>query len=446
MKWIALLGLLALTPVLAALLRSNPRYLNHAGFVLGLLPFLIGKFNLGAAPITWPAWQGIAKGIEVTVIDALAVAILVAASGKARTPGLLKAAVGIYVLGLLVSTAVSPLKMASSFYVWQFAKSVLLFLAVARATATSQDFPVALLSGGILGLIINGIAAALDHLGGTMQSGGWFGHQNLLGMATHFVIYPAFALLLLGRYQKRALGALLAALLIAYAGGSRATIGLVGIGLVITVFVSMRYRMSSRKTTFAVAALVGFAIASPLAYSAIERRPDEVRASSNEERERMQEAASMLIAEHPLGVGANRYVVVANLEGYSARAGVAWNAANRGAPVHNTYYLVTGELGWLGLLGWLSMLAAMLWTCWSTMRRATDPIAGEIAAGATVTFLMVVIHMYFEWITMVMHIHYLAAITLGLVVGLRSRAVQPSRVITPSRTIAPMARTEPAHF
>ena len=61
-------------------------------------------------------------------------------------------------------------------------------------------------------------------------------------------------------------------------------------------------------------------------------------------------AAKMIIADHPLGVGPNQYLLVANIGGYSSRAGVAWNAANRSAPVHNSYYFITAELGFVGLI------------------------------------------------------------------------------------------------
>ena len=70
-----------------------------------------------------------------------------------------------------------------------------------------------------------------------------------------------------------------------------------------------------------------------------------------------------MIADHPLGVGANQYVIVANTGGYSARAGVPWNTDERAAPVHDAYYLVTAELGFLGLFG-LCRLASQFDPSW----------------------------------------------------------------------------------
>ena len=34
---------------------------------------------------------------------------------------------------------------------------------------------------------------------------------------------------------------------------------------------------------------------------------------------------------HPMGVGANQYVIVADSKGYSQNAGVIWNSLSRGA-------------------------------------------------------------------------------------------------------------------
>ena len=67
-------------------------------------------------------------------------------------------------------------------------------------------------------------------------------------------------------------------------------------------------------------------------------------------------AAKSMWRDHPMGVGANQYVVVANSEGYSARAGVIWNWASRSANVHNMYLLAAAETGWPGFLTFIALL------------------------------------------------------------------------------------------
>jgi O-antigen ligase len=166
--------------------------------------------------------------------------------------------------------------------------------------------------------------------------------------------------------------------------------------------------------------VLALAVAAPVLWSAVERRTDAERAGSNEMRAEMVDAAAMIISDHPMGVGPNRYVVVANTGGYAARAGIAWNPANREAPVHNSYYLVTAEMGWFGLLGLVSLLCSVVSVSLAAMRKAPAGIEGELLVGVTVSMIIFAIHAYFEWITMFYNIHYLAGITVGLIVGLRA--------------------------
>src|SRR3546814_13622637 len=61
--------------------------------------------------------------------------------------------------------------------------------------------------------------------------------------------------------------------------------------------------------------------------------------------------------DHPMGVGANQYVVTANADGYSERAGVTWSYASRSTNVHNMYLLTGAELGWIGLASLILLFA-----------------------------------------------------------------------------------------
>ena len=428
MKWVFLLGLLVFTPWLAVHLRGNPKHIPLAGFAIGILPFLLSGLNLTASPIAWPHWSGAVKGLDVSLLDGVALALLFATK-PARTPVVLKAAFAIYALAVVISTvAGSPgLRMASAFYAWQLVRAAILYVAVARATVTHPKVPVAIIMGMGAGLGFQAIIATQEYLGGRLQAGAWFGHQNLLGMASHFAVFPAIALLLAGYYTKQAFGIAVAGLVVAFTGGSRATIGLFAIGLVITLCLSLWRKNTGRKAAVAGGLFLALLLALPVLYTAIERRSDEVRANSNLERSLMISAAKMIIADHPLGVGANRYVVVANVGGYSDRAGMAWNKSNREAPVHNTFYLVTAELGWIGLIGLLGLFGSILATAFRAVRMAAPGLQGELLVGVTGTLIILVTHSYFEWITMYFHIHYLFAISVGLLIGLKQAATAQQR-------------------
>jgi hypothetical protein len=418
-KWVFLLGLLIFTPWLTVHLKANPKHLLFAGFAIGILPFLLSGLNLTASPIAWPYWPGPVKGMDISLIDGVALAVLLSTK-RISTPVAIKDSFAIYALAVIISTAQSEVKMASFFYVWQLARTVLIYMAIARACVTVKGVPIAVVSGLCAGLVFQSGVALFEYLGGDLRAGGWFGHQNLLGMASHFGIFPAVALLLAGLYPIRAFVVVAAGLLIAFTGGSRATIGLFAIGLVFTWMVSVWHQPSGRKSAIGFGMVLALAVAAPVLWSAVERRTDAERAGSNEMRAEMVDAAAMIISDHPMGVGPNRYVVVANTGGYAARAGIAWNPANREAPVHNSYYLVTAEMGWFGLLGLVSLLCSVVSVSLAAMRKAPAGIEGELLVGVTVSMIIFAIHAYFEWITMFYNIHYLAGITVGLIVGLRA--------------------------
>jgi hypothetical protein len=94
LKWVFLLFLAVMTPALAAYLKGNRRHLPIAAFALGVLPFLELKLNLSADPYSWPAWQGMTKGFEISLMDGIAVAVIFA-TRKARAEWPLQVALAI---------------------------------------------------------------------------------------------------------------------------------------------------------------------------------------------------------------------------------------------------------------------------------------------------------------------------------------------------------------
>jgi O-antigen ligase len=405
---------MVLTMLLTAQLRRNPRLLPHAAFGLAMMPFLEARFHLTSAPISWAGWAGPVQGIEISTTDAFAIAILLA-SKPTKSPLILKIAMAFVGIAYAVSTISTGMHMESFFTGWQILKSVVVYLAVTRACLTNKDAALGLMTGLVTGIAIQAAIVSWEIAAtGQSQAGGWFGHQNNLGFATHFVVYPALAALMGGYYPKRMLLAVLSAVLIAFAGASRATIGLMILGMGLTLIFSSMHKVNSRKMAVAGAALLALLAVSPVLYSSLQRRTVEQRENSTEVRDNMKAAASLMIADFPLGVGPNRYVLVANLGGYSEKAGVPWNTGNRGAPVHNLYYLMTTEMGWLGLGAIISLFFSCFIVAVRAMRRVPNGFGGELAAGIAVTMIIVAVHANFEWIFMLHANHDFFAMSSGM--------------------------------
>lgn len=421
MKWIALLAMLGLLPVFTGWLRTNPRQLPRVMAVFGVLPFVTNTWHLLLAPISWAYWPGFVKGTEVTLIDVIAIALIFSAPPRQRRAHL-RWPVLTYAVMVLLSMAQNDVPMSTFFYVWQLLRVALVITAVAIVCRDPRAMR-GLILGLILGICFQAVMSLKAHAQGALQSGGTLGHQNLLGMLTHFVIFPSLAMLLATRKSRwlwlGPIGGLMAVVLTA----SRATIGFSAIGVVLTLALSMLRQPSARKTTVALAGVLALVAAAPLAYVTLGARFSQHTDDSGDydERAAFERAAAAMARDHPLGVGGNHYAVIANTGGYSERAGVAAVFGSRSAHVHNAFLLAAAETGYAGLAVFVLML---LWPVWVALRCAwrfrRDP-RGDVLLGLAVSLVMVSLHSKYEWIFVLFITQYMYAIAVGLIAGMAAQ-------------------------
>lgn len=438
MKWALLAVMIGGIPLLANWLNQNPRYARFVWGLLGFSPF----YFLVSAPVAWPLWPGYVKGIEVTTLDALAMAILLC-RGPRRYSLPFKPAIALYMIAVAITIPAAPTPFAASFYLWQLLRVFLVYAAIARVAA-SDDGTKAVIIGIVLGLTYQAVNAILARAEGAIQTGGTLGHQNLLGFMSHMAILPAFALLLSGRQTKVAILGLVSGMTVVILTASRATIGLAAAGFVLTFLLSATMRWSSRKAGMALAAVAVLAVGYPLANASLERRYEAQRPyqsgdSDYDEREAFEDAARMMIADYPFGVGANSYVNVANVEGYSSRAGVIWASGSRSANVHNSYLLITAETGYLGGLTFAFLLFGAIFAALRGAWRWRRNRNSELLVGLGAALITISLHALYEWIFVTYQAQYLFAITLGLIAGVREqmrRSEQPQlqRTVSPPLT------------
>lgn len=434
MKWLFLLVLISGTPVLAMLLRAQQRLIVPTCFLLGVAMFLLGP-SLWTAPISWPYWPGVVRGIYVSFIDPVAIALIMA-TPRTRIPSTVKLAFALYCLGVLVSSFGAELSMMPiAFYGWQLLRGAILFVAIARVAASVEGAPVALIAGLSVGIMVEAGVVVYQFTKSVVRPGGTFNNSNYLGLSLDYVVFPAIALLLGTRRLWPAL-TVLAALAIAIFGGSRATLAVVGFGLPLTTILSILYRKSTRKYSLAGMAAILLIIAAPLMIWGANQRSQDVLESSDQMRTAMKLAARMIISDYPMGIGANEYVPFANARGYNERAGVPWNEENRVVPVHNTYYLVTAETGFIGLFGLFATLGAFILLGIRAMRRKSADESGELVPGLLATMIVISIHIAFEFVALDFLLQSLFALAAGVLVGLHARA--KSAAVTPQGLTQPV--------
>ena len=180
-------------------------------------------------------------------------------------------------------------------------------------------------------------------------------------------------------------------------------------------------RWTSRKATIALYGAIAIAILTPMAISSYQQRfgnEPVIEGEEYDERAAFIRAASMILSDHPLGIGANNYVIVANGEGYQERAGVTWWGGSRATMVHNVYWLTAAELGYVGLVAYVFLQLRLIWTALNCGWRHRNDDRGDLLLGLGVAFVAVTIHTYFEWAILLYFSQYFWAIRAGLIAGL----------------------------
>lgn len=425
MRVIGIILVLLSFPVLVACLRAYPQYRKWTYFAVGILPFTMPALNLDAALVSWPGWTGYALGIIISLLDTLALAIIFTAKDqKNRLPfaGLFIS----YILSCSLSIFFSTLWMSTAFYIFQIIRVFIVFFAVATF-AGAYDKLRWLLWGLSGGAVYQLIAVLNQKLAGVVQASGTMGHQNLLGLMLHFVTLPLLAVILAGEKSRLIYAGALSAILVVTLGASRGSLAFVALGIGIVICLSLVRGGTSHKWKVIGLGVLAAALVVPLALDTLSKRfgGGEIYAGPDGEREAFERAALAMWSDNPMGVGANQYVVVANAQGYSERAGVVWNWGSRSAKVHNMYLLAAAETGWLGLTTLIALIfvPSIAGIYFSLFK--IRGFRGDIILGCAIAIIVIALHGLYEWVFFMVYGQYMFAIALGIMAGNLREARRP---------------------
>lgn len=433
-------ALMAVLP-LVGWLRRNPQHTTKVWIVMGVFPFVVstGPHPLYIALISWAQWPGYVKGAELSAIDILALAIYLS-QARARHPLPFQFSMALYFIAILFSALPAGVPIASLFYAWQLARMFLVYAVVTKACSDDRVAP-ALLTGMAIGIWLAAGMAAWQRIGqGVFQPGGTVGDKNLLGLMAHFVGLPWFALLLAGQRGQVPYLAPLGSVITAVLTVSRAALGLTAVGMVLVFMLSILRKWTRRKAIIALLSAVVLLALLPIALSSLESRfSSEPPPSDYDERAAFQRAAEMILFDHPMGVGANNYVVIANTGGYNERAKVAAITGSLSTNVHNAYLLAAAETGYFGVLTLVLLLLRPLTVAFHCGWRNRGDRRGDLLLGLGTTLLIVYIHSFFEWIFFSFQAQYLFAMTAGLIAGLAQQLGYWERAQTYGSRLVPRA-------
>ncbi len=430
------LVVLATLPLFLSLLRQHPYRRPWALTAIGLMLFLGSALRINGALIAWPLWTGTVRGMEISPVDMLAVALILT---RRPMPGRLPfwGLFVFYAMPLLLSLVPASVPMASVFTCWQYARLVLLFAGIA-GECHRDDMRRALLTGLALGLILQAGYVIEQKATGMVQATGTMVHQNILGLMTELALMPLLAALLGGDRRKVILAGVGAALIVIAGGGSRGTMGFAGGGAAVLILLSLIRGVTPAKTRVVGLAMLALTVAAPLAFLTLKDRFGSGSITvQDDQRPAFERAAHAMADDHPIGVGANLYVATANLKGYADRAGVAWNFANRSAPVHNAYLLARAETGWLGEIGLALILIVPLLRGLQLAFARRQGMAGEIVLGSTVALGVNAVHDNYEFALHTYGVMALAFINIA-VIAAEVRAARQVRRGRPAPRGAPL--------
>jgi O-antigen ligase len=385
--------------------------------IVGALPFIWGIFPKREIAI-WgdPAWPGFVKGFDVSFLDLLIVALYFSTRHLRRGAIPFKIPFALYGMAVVISSFQAENTIATLYYAWQLLRIFAVYVVVARAS-TEPRLLVALIKGLALGLCfeaaIVGWQRFVIHY---IQSPGTFAAQNQLGLAVHFAIFPFFALLLAGDRDWRAIAIPIFGIMIDVFTASRAAVGFASGGFALVFLASAIRKWTSRKARIALLGVVLIAAMSPLAIKQFDLRMDVFGAAEDGGRSALNSAAAAILADHPMGIGANNIVVFANVHGYYDRANVG--SKNSGTLPHNIYWVAVAETGYFGGIALVVWLACPLLSAWSSGWRNRFDERGDLLLGLATSLLVVYIHSLYEWIFFTNAIQYLFALTLGMIAGL----------------------------
>ncbi len=203
----------------------------------------------------------------------------------------------------LISAFQASVPSAALFYSWQLARVFFAYAVITKACAADERVVASLLKGIAFGLFLAAGQAVWERFGaGVLQTAGGFPHRNFLGMVSHFIVYPFFALLLAGERGWFPIAISVAGAIVAVLTTSRATVGLAAFGYVLVFILSALRGWTPRKSMALVAVLLAAIALSPLVLSSFEQRfstSTDLQSSileGDETRDQMEDAARSMLA------------------------------------------------------------------------------------------------------------------------------------------------------
>jgi O-antigen ligase len=391
-------------PMLGMWLASR-RVWQRATFALMLILTAVRPGNFMMMLGSIETYRGHTKGYEISLIEVLAIALIIAVVRQAPTAGLKKGIpglgwyllwCGVSLLSLVGSAEPTYALMAAS----RFVKGALIFAAAALYLRDEKDLRWAI--GALAGALLHQglLCLKMRLLDGAWQVKGWFEHQNPMAMWCYLSALPVLAMLLWQQTKGRLYWLCLAG----YGGAglcillsvSRAALAAYAVGSVILLVAAWLRGPNARVVSFSVLGAVGAFLVALFALDSFYARLNEVASSSEtvEEdlRDILNKQSAAMLNDHPLlGIGWNHFGIANSrprgdvysqiLEEWDKERGFTIYDENYYANplTESLYWLWLAETGWLGFLTFALFAALTVWWALKNSWRRRGTLMGAVA-------------------------------------------------------------------
>ncbi len=408
MKYVVFtLAALGITPLAFALF-LNRRWMKYV--VWAMIAALTAYHATAINFFSHEEYRGSARGMEVSVVYLLAVAILLATALKRKMPRLVPSTGAFffvaYFLLCLPSLHTAENMLFSWMEIWKMIMLYIVYLSI-RAYLDATDDVKSLMRGFAVFVFYNFFLVAKEHFAGVYQPHGSFPHQNCLAMAMHLFANMFFAYYLAVGFRGSKLSAFAfacasACIVRTYSRGAIAMMPLAFfVTFVLSAFVSLKVpvnRLAARILPIVLAGAVGLAAMLPHIISRFENAPE---ASGHTRIELALCAKEMILDEPWCGVGINNWGIKINPPyEYAELAGRYTNRGEdfRDGIVETVYLLVGAECGIPALLAMLLWFGHYLLLSISLARRLAGTPYAAISAGIAGGLVAIYIQSCLEWV------------------------------------------------
>lgn len=392
MKWVVFFGAIFVgVPALRHFLQRDARL---RFVVMAFVCFdLFNPMHINL--ISQETYRGDSRGIEVTTVDLLLLALRYAVPRTRKRPATSHALVrSMYFLAVVLSFKDTPDVLKSFFSLWKLIRMYLAFDTM-RWVLLDLQMVSAATTGLAFGVLWQGWLVLwqkyVQHL---IRTVGSMPHPNSLSMIVNLIAPIAFALWLSGRARKYAPLVVGAAGISTIASLSRGGMLMFVMATALGSVAGLSRGFEKRKLKILAALLVAAGLVLARSIDTIIERFTTAPKESELARVLFNKAAKMMAEDHVFGVGINMYSHVLDHGGYADRLHI--EPGDRNGIAHHIYWLTAAETGYFGAFSYI-LLAATVWI--STARLATRKgLPGDLGLGMCLGLSTMLLQGTAEWI------------------------------------------------